>query len=86
MEEKPKKPLEQWMLELGYTQRSLAREAGVSHSIISLLLDGTRPNLRSDTQKKIATALGLEIRQIKEFEETIRARLEQGNLGATAAA
>ncbi len=78
MTDKEQKSLEEWMLERGFTQRSLAREAGVSHSIINLIIDGTRVNVRSDTRGKIARTLGVEIRQITEFDRMIRDQLGKG--------
>ena len=73
--DKEQKSLEEWMLEKGFTQRSLARAAGVSPGIINMVVGGERSNIRSDTRGKIAEALGVEIRQITEFDVMIKAQL-----------
>jgi transcriptional regulator with XRE-family HTH domain len=75
-----KKPLEQWMLEKGYTQRSLARKAHergfkVSDTVINLIVTGKRKNVRADTMGAIAQTLGIEIRQVEEFDAMIEIKL-----------
>jgi transcriptional regulator with XRE-family HTH domain len=72
---KEQKPLEEWMLDKGFTQRSLARAADVSPGIINMVIGGERTSIRSDTRGKIAKALGIEIRQVIEFDNMIKVQL-----------
>jgi transcriptional regulator with XRE-family HTH domain len=76
---KPVKPLEEWIFESGLGQRSFAEKAGVSQTIISQLITGKRLSVKAETAGKIAVALGIEIRQVKEFDEAIKARLAKGD-------
>lgn len=72
---KEQKTLEEWMLEKGFTQRSLARAADVSPGIINMVIGGERTNIRSDTRGKIAQALSVDIRQVVEFDAMIKTQL-----------
>lgn len=84
MGDKQVKPLEEWLLEGGFSQRALAEKADVSQSIISQVVSGGRSSLRAETMKKIADALGVEIRQVEEFDQVIKARLGKETALATA--
>jgi transcriptional regulator with XRE-family HTH domain len=73
---KPVKPLEEWIFESGLGQRSFAEKAGVSQTIISQLITGKRSSVKAETAGKIAAALGIEIRQVKDYQkETANQRL-----------
>lgn len=76
---KEQKTLEEWMLNKGFTQRSLARAADVSPGIINMVIGGERTSIRSDTRGKIAQALGIDIRQVIEFDNMIKAQLGKGD-------
>jgi len=45
----------------GLTQRELARQAGIGHTIVAGLESGSRQDVRTDTAKRIARALGTSI-------------------------
>lgn len=70
-----KKSLEEWVAEAGYTQRGFAEKAGVSDTLINLIITGKRRNIRPDKRKQIADALGVQMRQIIEFDRMIKEQL-----------
>ena len=70
-----KKSLETWIVEAGYTQRGFAEKAGVSDTLINLIITGKRKNIRPDKRKRIADALGIQMRQIIEFDRMIEQQL-----------
>ena len=45
----------------GLTQRELARQAGIGHTIIAGLESGSRRDVRTDTAKRIARVLGTSV-------------------------
>ena len=45
----------------GWSQRALARHAGVSHTIIADLEKGARRSISTDAAKKLARALGVSV-------------------------
>ena len=45
--------------EKGWSQRKLGRMAGVPHTLIAALENGSRSDIRTETAKKIARALGV---------------------------
>ena len=50
-----------------YSLRALARDVGVSHSLLSLILNGRR-GISTFTYMKIATTLGREVPEVKYFQ------------------
>jgi transcriptional regulator with XRE-family HTH domain len=47
--------------EKGWSQRALARHAGVSHTIVADLEKGARRSISTDAAKKLARALGVSV-------------------------
>lgn len=45
----------------GWSQRELAREAGVSHTIVSGVEKGSRYSISTEAAKKLARALGVSV-------------------------
>jgi transcriptional regulator with XRE-family HTH domain len=69
--------------EKGWSQRELARQAGVSHTIVADVEKGARRSISTDAAKKLARALGVSVDYLigtfeDEPEEGIAAMLVMG--------